>query len=78
MLSRLLHVRRPTAKQAVITAIDLLGTHIIVHACKMKIFSIVFLFIWLTRGSDLLAFSYEFSNSNKSKLYNTVDVYSVR
>lgn len=25
MLSRLLHVRHPTAKQAVITAIDLLG-----------------------------------------------------
>lgn len=27
MLSRLLHVRNPTAKQAVITAIDLLGMY---------------------------------------------------
>ena len=27
MLSRLLHVRHPTAKQAVITAIDLLGLY---------------------------------------------------
>lgn len=42
MLSRLLHVHNPTAKQAVITAIDLLGldlvTHYIVHHLYFEYF----------------------------------------
>lgn len=45
MLSRLLHVRPPTAKQAVITAIDLLGKHTMFHASKKQILSIFRLFI---------------------------------
>lgn len=37
MLSRLLHVRHPTAKQAVITAIDLLGLYTLCEIWRLNI-----------------------------------------
>lgn len=44
MLSRLLHVRDPTAKQAVITAIDLLGFYNLLSLWHLFYFLFYFLF----------------------------------
>lgn len=45
MLSRLLHVRHPTAKQAVITAIDLLGLWSLMFSSQNTLFSFMSLLV---------------------------------
>ena len=59
MLSRLLHVRHPTAKQAVITAIDLLGLYNYVKY-GLLISSAAVLHFFFVFGKDFESRSSEF------------------